>query len=167
MCLRTFWWNFKWIRMMSHHHNQLQLKHSCTTTSHGLSQMARKKRMFFRTFFTWNNTFFATFVHQATKQEHMGCFFVQAKQLYVHVHFKWVLKERRKINLSLHKKNVLENVLLKLQQDKDDILIATISQLAYSHACALSKTAGTQRMFWRRFCNSQRLPFWALLRIKQ
>ena len=58
-----------------------------------------------------------------------------------------VLKERRKINLSLHKKNVLENVLLKVQQDKDDILIATISQLAYSHACALSKTAETQRMF--------------------
>ena len=56
-----------WIRMLSFKHSQLQLMHSCITTSRGLSQMARKKRMFFRTFFTWNNTFFATLVHQATK----------------------------------------------------------------------------------------------------
>jgi len=49
-------------------------QHSCITTSCGLSQKARKKRMFYRTFFTWNNTFFATLAHQATKQEHMGCF---------------------------------------------------------------------------------------------
>jgi hypothetical protein len=50
-------------------------KHSCPTTSRGLSQMARKKRMFFRTFFTWNNTFFATLVHQATKARAHGLFF--------------------------------------------------------------------------------------------
>jgi len=30
------------------------------TTSRGLSQKVRKKRMFFRTFFTWNNTFCST-----------------------------------------------------------------------------------------------------------
>jgi len=58
-----------WIRMLSFKHSQLQLMHSCITTSRGLSQMARKKRMFFRTFFTWNNTFFATLVHQATKSK--------------------------------------------------------------------------------------------------
>jgi len=87
--LRTFWWNYKWIRMMSFYHSQLQLIHSCITTSRGLSQMARKKRMFFKTFFTWNNTFFATLASQATKGRAHGLFFNVQAQLYVHVYFKW------------------------------------------------------------------------------
>ena len=60
---------------MSHHHIQLQLKHSCTTTSRGLSQMARKKRMFFRTFFTWNNTFFCNTCASNNKARAHGLFF--------------------------------------------------------------------------------------------
>ena len=59
---------------MSHHHSQLQLRYSCITASCGLSPMARKKRMFFRTFFTWKNTFFATLSLKQQKQEHMDCF---------------------------------------------------------------------------------------------
>ena len=59
---------------MSHHDSQLQLMHSCITASRGLSPMARKKRMFFRTFFTWKNTFFATLSLKQQKQGHMGCF---------------------------------------------------------------------------------------------
>jgi len=69
-------------------------QHSCITTSCGLSQKARKKRMFYRTFFTWNNTFFATLAHQATKQEHMGCFGTYKQQLYVYVHFKWASRNQ-------------------------------------------------------------------------
>jgi len=59
---------------MSFYHSQLQLIHSCITTLRGLSQKARKKRMFFRTFFTWKNTFFATLRIKQQKQVHMSCF---------------------------------------------------------------------------------------------
>jgi len=58
--------------MMSFYHSQLQLIHNCITTSRGLSQKARKKRMFC---FTWNNIFFATLAPQATKARAHGLFF--------------------------------------------------------------------------------------------
>ena len=86
---------------MSFHHSQLQLKHSCTTTSRGLSQMARKKRMFFRTFFTWKNTSFATLRLKQQKQEHMSYFWT-----YKHIcMFMYISSEL--LNFSLYKYNKL------------------------------------------------------------
>jgi len=41
----------------------------------GCLKRLEKKRMFFRTFFTWNNTFFATLAPQATKARAHGLFF--------------------------------------------------------------------------------------------
>jgi len=59
MFLRTFWWNHKWIRMMSPYHIQLQLSTARTQLCYNLTwavmgcfKRLRKKRMFFRTFYT-------------------------------------------------------------------------------------------------------------------
>jgi len=86
---------------MSFHHSQLQLKHNCTTTSRGLSQMARKKRMFFRTFFTWKNTSFATLRLKQQKLEHMGCFWTYKHRCM----FMYISSEL--LNFSLYKYNKL------------------------------------------------------------
>jgi len=124
MFLRTFWWNYKWIRMMSFHHSQLQLIHSCITTSRGLSQMARKKRMFFRTFFTWNNTFFATLVHQATKQEHMDCFFSYKPNSCM---FMYISSEL--LNFSLYKyKHIARHFLRAYTQEFNSLLHVNIQR---------------------------------------
>jgi len=61
MFLRTFWWNYKKIRMTSLCFIHLQLIIVALLQPHlGCLKRHEKKRMFFGTFFTWNNTFFAT-----------------------------------------------------------------------------------------------------------
>jgi len=86
--------------MMSFYHSQLQLIHNCITTSRGLSQKARKKRMFFRTFFTWNNTFFATLAPQATKARAHGLFFTYKLNSCM---FMYILSELHKFSLYKYK----------------------------------------------------------------
>jgi len=93
MFLRTFRWNYKEIRMTSLCSIHLQLIIVVLLQPHvGCLKRHEKKRMFFRTFFTWNNTFFCNLAHQATKQMHMGCFGTYKQQLYVYVYFKWASK---------------------------------------------------------------------------
>ena len=61
MFLRTLWWNYKEIRMTSLCSINLQLIIAVLFQPHvGCLKRLEKKRMFFITFFTWNNTFFAT-----------------------------------------------------------------------------------------------------------
>jgi len=75
--------------------------------------------------------------------------------------------KRKKKNLSLHRKNILENGLVKLQQDKDDILMPpyhswrTVTHVhspkQLEHKECLEEGSAITMVFF----------FWAPLRIKQ
>jgi len=130
---------------MLFYHIQLQLNTCCITTSRGLSQMARKKRMFFKTFFTWKNTFFATLLIKQQKQVHMGCF-----GTYKHnCMFMYISSELHNFNLykykhiarqlaraytqefnSLHHVNIQRNIYKALQQQQQSKL-QYLSSLVY------------------------------------
>jgi len=99
MFLRTFWWKYKEIRMTSLCFIHLQLIIVVLLQPH-VSCLKRheNKRMFFITFFTWNNTFFATLhIKQQSK-----CIWVVLERTNNNYMFMYISSELQKLQPSIN-----------------------------------------------------------------